>query len=310
MKAMIFAAGLGTRLKPLTDSTQKHYSYQWKPMLEHVILKLKDAGFHQIAINVHHLGDQIINFLAASNNFRYPDPYLRRADYLLDTGGGIKHATAFLQGNEPFLIHNVDILSDIDLRALYNHHIETNPLATLLVSKRNTSRYLLFNKENKLCGWRNRETGEVKSFYPDFDPNQYNEYAFSGIHVLSPKIFDWMEEWTGKFSIINFYLSICAKANIHAYADEDLHLIDVGKPETLQVAEKMDENNLLYNIVYLTKICFFRKSLRNPAFIFLKRTLPQGVTVFPTKTVFIGPTTVFIYKDLGTSRQRGRSPFL
>ena len=134
--------------------------------------------------------------------------------------------------------NHVDILSDIDLRALYNHHAETNPLATLLVSKRNTSRYLLFNKENKLCGWRNRETGEVKSFYPDFDPNQYNEYAFSGIHVLSPKIFDWMEEWTGKFSIINFYLSICAKTNIHAYADENLHLIDVGKPETLQVAEK------------------------------------------------------------------------
>ena len=201
MKAMIFAAGLGTRLKPLTDSTPKALlPINGKPMLEHVILKLKDAGFHQIAINVHHLGDQI--------------------------------------SNEPFLIHNVDILSDIDLRALYNHHIETNPLATLLVSKRNTSRYLLFNKENKLCGWRNRETGEVKSFYPDFDPNQYNEYAFSGIHVLSPKIFDWMEEWTGKFSIINFYLSICAKANIHAYADEDLHLIDVGKPETLQVAEK------------------------------------------------------------------------
>ena len=176
--------------------------------------------------------------LAANNNFGIQIHISDERDYLLDTGGGIKHATAFLQGNEPFLIHNVDILSDIDLRALYNHHIETNPLATLLVSKRNTSRYLLFNKENKLCGWRNRETGEVKSFYPDFDPNQYNEYAFSGIHVLSPKIFDWMEEWTGKFSIINFYLSICAKANIHAYADEDLHLIDVGKPETLQVAEK------------------------------------------------------------------------
>ncbi len=235
MKAMIFAAGLGTRLKPLTDSTPKALlPINGKPMLEHVILKLKDAGFHQIAINVHHLGDQIINFLAANNNFGIQIHISDERDYLLDTGGGIKHAAAFLQGNEPFLIHNVDILSDIDLRALYNHHVETNPLATLLVSKRNTSRYLLFNKENKLCGWRNRETGEVKSFYPDFDPNQYNEYAFSGIHVLSPKIFDWMEEWTGKFSIINFYLSICAKANIHAYADEDLHLIDVGKPELFQ----------------------------------------------------------------------------
>ena len=226
MKAMIFAAGLGTRLKPLTDNTPKALlPIGGKPMLEHVILKLKDAGFHQIAINIHHLGDQIIDFLTANNNFGIEIHISDERDYLLDTGGGIKHAAAFLQGNEPFLVHNVDIL-------------ETNPLATLLVSKRNTSRYLLFNKENKLCGWHNHETGEVKSFYPDFDPKQYNEYAFSGIHVLSPQIFDYMEEWTGKFSIINFYLSICAKTNIHAYADENLHLIDVGKPETLVIAEK------------------------------------------------------------------------
>ena len=107
MKAMIFAAGLGTRLKPLTDSTPKALlPINGKPMLEHVILKLKDAGFHQIAINVHHLGDQIINFLAANNNFGIQIHISDERDYLLDTGGGIKHATAFLQGNEPFLIHN------------------------------------------------------------------------------------------------------------------------------------------------------------------------------------------------------------
>ena len=153
MKAMIFAAGLGTRLKPLTDNTPKALiPINGKPMLEHVILKLKDAGFHQIAINIHRLGDQIIDFLAANNNFGVQIYLSDERDYLLDTGGGIKHAAAFLQGNEPFLIHNVDIMSNIDLRALYNHHLEMNPLATLLVSKRNTSRYLLFNKENKLCG--------------------------------------------------------------------------------------------------------------------------------------------------------------
>ena len=239
MKAMIFAAGLGTRLKPLTDNTPKALlPINGKPMLEHVILKLKDAGFHQIAINIHHLGDQIIDFLAANNNFGAQIYLSDERDYLLDTGGGIKHAASFLQGDEPFLVHNVDIMSNIDLRALYNHHLEANPLATLLVSKRKTSRYLLFDKENKLCGWRNHETGEVKSFYPNFDPSQYNEYAFSGIHILSPKIFEWMEEWTGKFSIINFYLSICAKTNIHAYADDNLRLIDVGKAETLAAAEK------------------------------------------------------------------------
>ena len=191
MKAMIFAAGMGTRLKPMTDNTPKALiPINGRPMLEHVILKLKDAGFHQIVINVHHLGDQIIDFLATNNNFGVQIHISDERDYLLDTGGGIKKAAKFLQGNEPFLVHNVDIMSNVDLKKLYDCHLETNPVATLLVSKRNTSRYLLFNKESRLCGWRNHETGEVKSYYPDFDPKQYNEYAFSGIHVISPKIFD------------------------------------------------------------------------------------------------------------------------
>lgn len=238
MKAMIFAAGLGSRLKPLTDNTPKALiPINGKPMLEHVILKLKDAGFHQIVINIHHEAQQIIDFLAANNNFGIPIELSDERNYLLDTGGGIKNAAKFLQGTEPFLVHNVDIVSNVDLRELYNRHLETNPLATLLVSKRNTSRYLLFNKENKLCGWRNHETGEVKSFYPNFDPAQYNEYAFGGIHVISPQIFEYMEEWTGKFSIINFYLSICARTNIHAYPADNLRLIDVGKPEALAKAE-------------------------------------------------------------------------
>lgn len=238
MKAMIFAAGLGSRLKPLTDNTPKALiPVNGKPMLEYIILKLKNAGFDQIVINIHHLGEQIIDFLEANNNFGIQINISDERDYLLDTGGGIKKAARFLEGNEPFLVHNVDIFSDIDLKQLYDHHLKVNSLATLLVSKRNTSRYLLFNNENKLCGWRNHETGEVKSFYPHFDPAQYNEYAFSGIHILSPKIFDWMEEWTGKFPIINFYLSICAKANVQAYPAEQLHLLDIGKPESLTKAE-------------------------------------------------------------------------
>lgn len=238
MKAMIFAAGLGARLKPLTDSTPKALiPIAGKPMLEHVILKLKAAGFDQIVINIHHLGDQITDFLAANQNFGLQIDISDERDYLLDTGGGIKKAECFLQGNEPFLIHNVDIMSNVDLLQLYNHHRETNSLATLLVSQRNTSRYLLFNKENKLCGWRNHETGEVKSYYPYFDPEQYDEYAFGGIHVISPEIFNWMEEWTGKFSIINFYLSICARTNIQAYPAENLRLLDIGKPDTLAKAD-------------------------------------------------------------------------
>lgn len=235
---MIFAAGIGSRLKPLTDELPKALiPLNGKPMLEHVILKLKAAGFHHVIINVHHFGQQIIDFLAANDNFGLNIQISDERDYLLDTGGGIKKAITFLQGEEPFLVHNVDIISNVDLRALYDHHLANNSLATLLVSKRETSRYLLFDKQLKLCGWRNRETGEVKSYFPDFDPQQYTEYGFGGVHVLSPEIFEWMEEWTGKFPIINFYLSICAKTTIQAYPAENLSLFDVGKPDSFAQAE-------------------------------------------------------------------------
>ena len=135
-------------------------------------------------------------------------------------------------------MHNVDIFSNVDLRQLYENHLKSGATATLLVSQRKTARHLLFYKENKLCGWHNNETGEVKSFYPYFDPKPYQEYAFGGIHVISPKLLDIMDEWTGKFSIINFYLSICARTDIRAYPQEGLKLIDIGKPETLAQADE------------------------------------------------------------------------
>ena len=235
---MIFAAGTGSRLKPYTDHIPKAIiPIDGKPMLEHIILKLKAAGFTEIIINVHHLGEQINEFLAGKDNFGITIHISDERDYLLDTGGGIKHAAQFLQGDEPFLVHNVDIISNVDLKALYQHHLDTNPLATLLVSKRDTSRYLLFNKENKLSGWRNKETGEVKSYYPDFDPSIHNEFAFNGIHVISPQIFEWMDEWTGKFSIINFYLAVCAKTPIQAFEQADLRILDIGKPDALELAQ-------------------------------------------------------------------------
>jgi len=237
MKAMIFAAGLGNRLKPLTDTTPKALiPVNGKPMLEHILLKLKAAGFQEVVINVHHLADQIIDFLNTNNNFGVNIHISDERDYLLDTGGGVKHAARFLAGDEPFLVHNVDILSNVNLKEIYDEHLKSQAIATLLVNKRETSRYLLFNNDYKLCGWRNRETGEVKSHYPDFDPEKYAEFAFGGIHVMSPGIFEWMDEWTGKFSIINFYLAICAKAHIHAYEVENLELMDIGKPETLNQA--------------------------------------------------------------------------
>ncbi len=238
MRAMILAAGMGTRLKPMTDTIPKALiPINGKPLIEHQILKLKDAGFREIIINIHHLGDQIIDFLIANDNFGVKIKISDERDYLLDTGGAIKHAAQYLQGAKPFLVHNVDIISNIDLNALYENHLHSNSLATLLVSKRNTSRYLLFDKDNKLSAWRNHDTGEIKSFFPDLDPLKYNEYAFGGVHIISPSVFKWMDEWTGKFSIINFYLSVCTKTDIYAYPAKDLTLIDVGKTSSLEKAE-------------------------------------------------------------------------
>lgn len=239
MKAMIFAAGLGSRLKPLTHLTPKALlPVAGKPMLEHLILKLKAAGFDRLVINIHHHGEQIIDFLKQHDDFGIDILISDERDYLLDTGGGIKKAAAFLQGDEPFLVHNVDVFSDADLGALYRAHNAQNAIATLLVNRRETSRYLLFNEANRLCGWRNKATGEIKSYYPDFNPELYTEYAFSGIHMLSPQIFDWLEEWTGRFSIISFYLSIAARTTIQAYPVPELKMLDIGKPETLELAGK------------------------------------------------------------------------
>ena len=235
---MILAAGTGTRLKPLTDDIPKALvPVKGVPMLEHVIMKLKTAGFTNIIINIHHFGKQIIDFLAVRDNFGIDIKISDERDYLLDTGGGIKHANCYLNGDESFLVHNVDIFTDVDLKKMFLTHVSSKALATLLVSRRQTSRQLLFNKEQLLCGWRNRETGEVKSFIPQFDPSDYSEYAFGGIHVISPGIFHLMEDCTGKFSIINFYLSVCAKKPVGLYTENNIRLIDTGKPKGLEEAE-------------------------------------------------------------------------
>lgn len=236
MKAMIFAAGLGTRLKPLTDTMPKALvPVAGKPMLEHVINKLKNAGFDEIIINVHHFAEQIIDFLQANNNFGITIHISDETNKLLDTGGGIKKAAPFL--NEPCLIHNVDILSNTDLKALFDYHLKSGNDSTLLVSPRKTVRYLLFNEENRLCGWINKDSLQTKPEGFIYQPDIQKEYAFSGIHVISPNLFQEMDDkWTGKFSIMDFYLQTCKDMQIGGYAKEDLRLIDIGKPETLAQA--------------------------------------------------------------------------
>ena len=243
MKAMIFAAGLGTRLKPLTDHMPKALvPVAGKPMLEHVIRKLIAAGCDEIVINVHHFADQIIDFIKANNNFGITIHISDETDILLDTGGGIKKASSFF--NEPFLIHNVDILSNVDLKSLYEYHLTSGNDATLLVSPRKTVRYLLFDEENHLCGWVNKDTLQTKPEGFVYQPEVQKEYAFSGIHIVSPSLFNYMgENWTGKFPIMDFYLQTCQEAKLGGYAKEDLQLIDIGKPETLAVAEDFIRQN-------------------------------------------------------------------
>lgn len=235
---MIFAAGLGTRLKPLTDHMPKALvPVAGKPMLEHVIDKLKAAGFDEIVINVHHFANQIIDFLKANDNFGIKIWISDETDELLDTGGGIKKAVPYF--DEPFLVHNADILSDVDLKALYEHHCTSGNDATLLVSHRKTARYLLFDEENRLCGWVNKDTLQTKPEGFVYRPEVQKEYAFGGIHIISPTLFKYMDDrWTGKFSIMDFYLQTCHEAHLGSYAKENLQLIDIGKPDTLARAEE------------------------------------------------------------------------
>ena len=179
MKAMIFAAGLGTRLRPITDSIPKALvPVAGKTLLEHVIEKLSNEGFDELIINVHHHAEKIIDFLAEHHNFGLHIEISDEREMLLDTGGGIRKAAEFFNDGKPFLIHNVDILSNANLKALYEKHIASDNIATLLVKDRETSRYLLFNEEQRLQGWMNVKTGEVKSPIPDFTPSLYTKHAF------------------------------------------------------------------------------------------------------------------------------------
>lgn len=234
---MIFAAGLGTRLKPLTDHMPKALvPVAGKPMLEHVIEKLKASGFDEIVINVHHFANQIIDFLKAKDNFGIKIWISDETDELLDTGGGIKKASAYF--DEPFLVHNADILSNVDLKAMYEYHLKSDNDATLLVSPRKTTRYLIFDEKNHLEGWVNKDTMQTKPEGFVYQPEIQKEYAFGGIHIISPTLFNYMgDEWTGKFPLMDFYLKTCHKARLGNFVKEELQLIDIGKPETLAKAE-------------------------------------------------------------------------
>ena len=236
MNAFIFAAGLGTRLKPLTDTMPKALvPVAGKPLLAHVIEKLKAAGCKKIVINIHHFGEMIMDYVKENNNFGIDIVFSDEREMLLETGGAIKHAVDLL-GDETFLIHNVDIMSNVDLKALWSEHINSGSAATLLVSKRNSSRALLFNKESNLTAWTNKNTGEVKTPYENIEIACLEEFAFSGIHVFSPQLFKYFGEYPEKFSIIDFYLNTCKAEKIKAFTQDGLQLLDVGKLDSLEKA--------------------------------------------------------------------------
>ena len=251
MQAMIFAAGMGTRLKPLTDTMPKALVRVGdKPLIRRVIENLAGAGVERIVVNVHHFANQIVDYLHDNNNFGLDIRISDETSALLETGGGIKKAAPLFEQTAPVLIHNVDILSNVDLRRFYamaqrdeccvgEDGTKAEPIdALLLVSWRKTKRYLLFDDEMRLVGWTNIETGEVKSPYPSLDPKTCRMYAFAGIHALSPRMFPTMNEFPNRFSIIDFYLKACAKYNIRGYVKDDLRLMDIGKLETLAEAEQ------------------------------------------------------------------------
>ena len=229
MKAMILAAGHGTRLQPLTNNKPKALvEIKGVPLLEIIINRLIKFGFKDVIINVHHCAEQIIAFLSVNKNFGINIQISDEKQQLLETGGGIMHAKWFLNGIDPFLVYNVDILSDIDLSALVEFHVKNNSVATLAVQERETTRQILFDNENNLCEWRNVQTGKRKISREPV--GNLKPLAFSGIHVLSPDIFNLIEE-KGAFSIMDVYLRLAKNYSIKAFDHSHTKWFDLGRYE-------------------------------------------------------------------------------
>lgn len=242
---LIFAAGLGTRLKPLTDTMPKALvPLAGKPLLQWQVEKLRDAGITDIIVNVHHFPDMIIDTIRANQGWNCNIAVSDEREMLLDTGGGLKKVRGerLKVKGEPILACNVDILSNIDLRALISAYERTG-VSQLVVSKRETQRYLCFDEKDRLCGWTNIKTGEVRPNNGTWKIEDAQLLAFSGMQILSPDVLamlDTMKE--DKFSLIDFYLSICGKAELKAFVPNDYRMMDVGKIDQIEEAEIFAES--------------------------------------------------------------------
>lgn len=242
MKAMIFAAGLGTRLRPLTDTMPKALiDINGKPALERVILKLKAVGVDEMVVNVHHFADQIVDFLQAHDNFGVDIAISDERGQLLDTGGGILAARRWLDCGEPFIVHNADIMTDFDVAAMYESHKHSGADVTLLTQRRQSSRYLYFDSGGRMRGW-GRADGSAK-IPEELDTENLTGLGFGGVSVVSTGVFPLLEAYASRtpvFSTTPFYATNCNALDIRSYTPGGVYRwVDIGKPETLALAREL-----------------------------------------------------------------------
>jgi N-acetyl-alpha-D-muramate 1-phosphate uridylyltransferase len=236
MKAMILAAGLGTRLKPWTDHHPKALAIvNGKSLLQRNVEYLQQHGITDVVINVHHFADQIADAITQHNGWGSNIVISNETSEVLETGGGLLKAQPLLSGTENFVLLNVDMLTDLDLSTMMQQHKTSNAMATLAITDRSSSRAFLFNTRQQLCGWRNNQTNEQKIMIAT---EPLHEFAFSGIHVISNAIFNSITQ-RGKFGMVDVYLSLCAQHTIVGYNHSGGKLLDVGKPESITIAEQL-----------------------------------------------------------------------
>ena len=235
MKAMLLAAGFGTRLKPFTEHHPKALAeVNGKSLLQHNIEYLQQFGIYDVVVNVHHFAEQIIQAIKNNDGWGSRVSVSDETDAILETGGGLRRAAWFFKDEEDFVLMNVDVLTDLHLDEMIAFHKKNKPLATLATTNRETSRYFLFNEAGILCGWKNIKTGEEKVMRHE---NNLTPKAFSGLHIISTKIFPLMQPPEIKFSMVDVYLSLCASHSILSYNHSGSKFIDVGRPESLQKAQ-------------------------------------------------------------------------
>lgn len=241
MKAMIFAAGLGTRLRPYTDNCPKALiEVGGEPMLGRVLRRVVAAGVTEAVVNVHHFPQMIVDYLEANSNFGITIHVSREDDLLLDTGGGLLVARQWLDGDEDILVHNADIFTDADYAAMIQSHRASEAVASLIAWERDSSRALLVDSHRMMRGWVNRSTGQVLPENIALQELQYEKMAFGGIHVVSPRIYPALEQYRHKhgpvFSIMPFYIACCSSLPISVYVPSaPVEWADIGKPDTLEM---------------------------------------------------------------------------